>query len=185
MQIHWQIIREIESALNGHTETMRLHVNRQDHHGRSALMWAQLAFNGSTMLLADATTITQMLLAVPDINVNLQDQNGNCALTLAAQKGHKETVQLLLAVPEIDDQNLSRALELAVKNNHTEVAKEIRWARRRHYATFLSGTYRNAGGGEEDERTMRRKKREEGKMNSALDRVFTVPELQRAIGKYM
>lgn len=76
-----------------------------------------------------------------------------------------------------------------VANNYTKIVellgKEMRWARRRHFAMFLSGTYRTTDGGEEDERTMRRRKREEGKMNRALDRVFTVPELQRAIGKYM
>ena len=44
----------------------------------------------------------QLLLAVPDIDVNMQGIAGCCALTLAAHKGHKETVQLLLAVQEID-----------------------------------------------------------------------------------
>ena len=39
-----------------------------------------------------------MLLAVPDINVNIQDQVGCCALILAALQDRKETVQLLLAV---------------------------------------------------------------------------------------
>ena len=110
-------------------------------------------------------------------------------MTYAAHEGHLETMQLLLAMPEIDGQGLSRALACAVENNDTEIVelleKEMRWARRRHFAMFLSGTYRRTGGGEEDEGTMRRRKREEGKMNSALDRVFTVPELQRAIGKYM
>ena len=125
-------------------------------------------------MLAAATGRTetvQVLLAVPEINVNVQDQGGNCA-----HEGHKEIVQMLLSVPEFDDEGLSLALGCAVENNHTKIVelldKEIRWARRRHYAMFLSGTYRNAGGGEEDEGSMRRRKREEGKMNSALYRVL-------------
>ena len=48
------------------------------------------------------TETVQLILAVPDINVNMQDIAGQCALIVAAEEGHKETVQLLLAVPEID-----------------------------------------------------------------------------------
>ena len=156
------------SAIRGRTATVQLllaapdiDVNLQDEHGMSSLMWAALK---------GITEIVQLLLAVTDIKVHIEAQHGMSALTVAAFKGHKAIVQLLLAVPEIDDQVLSRALAGAAEKNHTEIVelieKEMRWARRRHFATFLSGTYGKMNASAKDKQTPIR----------ALDRVLTVPE---------
>ncbi len=61
---------------------------------------------GDTALIRAAsyghTEIVQVLLAVPGIEVNIQDNSGDTALMGAAFGGHTEIVRVLLKAPDID-----------------------------------------------------------------------------------
>ena len=78
-----------------------------------------------------------MLLAAPDIDANLQAQDGACALTQAAAWGHEEIVQLLLTAQDINA-NLQTedgdcALSVAVQNGHTESKRDTSGIKGVHY----------------------------------------------------
>ena len=57
------------------------------------------------------------------IDFNETDRRGNTALTLAAERGMKDLVLNLLQLPSILIQG--KAIELADKNNHREIAEII------------------------------------------------------------
>ena len=62
-------------------------------------------------------------------SLNLQDQDGNTALMLAAESGRTENVHLLLengADPNVNNNDGKTAYELAQENKHQEIAKLIK-----------------------------------------------------------
>jgi ankyrin repeat protein len=84
----------------------------------------------SQLILAsflDRAEIVKLLLAVPGININLQNEDGNTALITACMKGNAEIVKLLLAVPGIDinlqNNNKNSALTAAFTKRHIDVVK--------------------------------------------------------------
>ncbi len=110
-------------------------VNMFNKHGRTALMLA--AKNGH--IAAVKALLTSPSINDIDIpskgewsNVILTDNNaidndGRTALMLAVRNGHKEIVQVLLAIPEIDvnvaDKYGDTALIMAAKGGQTEIVK--------------------------------------------------------------
>lgn len=69
-------------------ETSRVMANEMDKHQKSPLMLAA-AYGDAEMV--------KILLLIPDIKINLQDQNGYTALMWAAECGYPEVVDLLIA----------------------------------------------------------------------------------------
>ncbi|KAH6891665.1 ankyrin repeat-containing domain protein [Coprinopsis sp. MPI-PUGE-AT-0042] len=71
------------------------------------------------------TAIVELLLACPNIQINLVDNKGWSALMKAARYGHEAITKLLLARPEIQvnlvDSNGSSALSLAAYGGHTTI----------------------------------------------------------------
>ena len=72
----------------------------------------------------NAEAVTALLTVAPGLNVNAADGAGNTALTIAAMRGHTETVTALLTAPDLDanpaNVNGLTALMLAVMGGHTE-----------------------------------------------------------------
>ena len=85
-------------------------VNARDQKENCALIWAAQGGHKE---------IVQMILAVPDICVNLPNYYGGCLLMCAVFQGHKEIVQMLTAAQDINvnvqTQDGSCALTLAVE----------------------------------------------------------------------
>ena len=75
------------------------------------------------------TEIAKQLLDKKDIDVNLQNKDGNTALILASDKGHTEIAKQLLDKKDIDVNLQSKdgntALILASYKGHTEIAKQL------------------------------------------------------------
>ncbi|PHH80218.1 hypothetical protein CDD80_2419 [Ophiocordyceps camponoti-rufipedis] len=77
--------------------------------------------------------VIERLLTVSNLDVNMQDKNGNTALMLAAAKGHYDLVALLLhrfrAKPTTTNHNNETAQSVAEAASHKPVARLIRsWA---------------------------------------------------------
>jgi ankyrin repeat protein len=96
-------------------------VNAKNKEGYTALIRA--AWNGHT-------TIVELLLAAPGIDVNAKTKNDDTALITAAENGHTAIVELLLAAPGIDvnasDEDGNTALTVAVAEGHTAVVRLIK-----------------------------------------------------------
>lgn len=72
--------------------------------------------------------VVETLLSFPGIDINLKDNDGGTAFTLACSKGHSKVVNLLLFCPGIGDINMqknhgSTALTLASQCGHHKVVK--------------------------------------------------------------
>jgi len=69
------------------------------------------------------------LLAIPGINVNLQNKHGDTALMWASFYGHKDIVKMLLAIPGINvnlqDKYGDTALSMASSRGHKDIVKML------------------------------------------------------------
>merc|ERR1712130_497879 len=86
--------------------------------GRTGLMWA---------VRNNHNSVVELLLKTPNIDVNLKDDRGYCALHHAVWKKNNEALKLLLNVPSLDVNIVTNydqtALYLAVKENNFEALK--------------------------------------------------------------
>ncbi|KAH6904822.1 hypothetical protein BKA70DRAFT_1403095, partial [Coprinopsis sp. MPI-PUGE-AT-0042] len=72
--------------------------------------------------------VIKLLLARPEIQVNLVDDQGLSALMLAAKWGHESVVRLLLDIPHLNTAATSieeghTAMSIALVNSHMEIAQ--------------------------------------------------------------
>ena len=117
------------AARHAHVDIVRLlvrkgaDVNLADNNGDTPLWFA--AFSNVFTVPA----ISELLKA-RNINVNAVNYNGNTALKRAARWGQVESVRALLNVRGIDvgivDRYGGTALDIAVYNNHAEIANALR-----------------------------------------------------------
>lgn len=89
--------------------------NAQDSTGRTPLLYASLNGHQSTV---------QLLVSIPNIDLEVADFSGRTSLSLAAENGHKSIIAILLAAGKVDPdfpdfENGQTPLSWAAKNGHT------------------------------------------------------------------
>ncbi|PSN60204.1 ankyrin [Corynespora cassiicola Philippines] len=92
-------------------------VNKKTVYGMTALHYAAANNSGA---------ICELLLELPDLDVNSLDKTGNTPLGHAARKGHKSIVRLLLEDPRItpnEYRNSKSPLAQAIVHNHLDIAR--------------------------------------------------------------
>jgi uncharacterized protein len=93
--------------------------NLTDISGRPAIGWAALEGH---------TDVIQELLKAPRIFVNAKDQQGNTAVLLAAQRGHAEAVDALIAGKadlNLDNNDGMTALMYAAQNGYLRIVQAL------------------------------------------------------------
>ena len=100
------------------------------------MLLSHIDVNNVALVLAarnNRLNVVQALLKVPDINVNIQDQNGATALLWAVDRDNLDIVQALLGARDINvniqDQDGFTALLVAVYRNNLDMVQDLLGAR--------------------------------------------------------
>ena len=129
--------REYENVVNRLLKDKDIDVNQQNQNGDTALILAvpvqtEPQSHGDEYRAQkekQTLSIINQLLEVKDIDVNVQDQDGNTALMVAAEDGQLNVVEMLLEEKGINvnlqNQDGNTALLLAAENGQLNVVKML------------------------------------------------------------